>query len=164
MDFITERQANCISVLCTKLNKAEPAGFERMSRRDASECIEELSKMLGGPASFQAANRSRLAPGAGNGALSREAQTRLGLAAKLVHHRWTACGKSPVTATGKSDFKMDVLELFALLGEVEQQLIAQFEGSAWPGQLPRPLDGGGTAGGDAHVQMQEVLQHEVVRD
>ena len=129
MSGITERQGNCICVLSAKLGKPEPAGLERMSRMDASECIEELAKQLDNKGSFLAGNNLRLAPGAGNGTLSREAQTRLGLAAKLVHHQWALVMRKP-QGEYREDFKRDVVDLFMLLGEVEQLVTAQLSAEA----------------------------------
>jgi hypothetical protein len=92
------------------------------SRQQASECIEELGSLVdgGGKGSFQDASQLRFPNGSGNGGLSRDAQVRLGLAAKLVHHAWTGVGRSVFER--RDSFKNDVMEMYAVLAEVEQHL------------------------------------------
>ena len=87
MNGITERQENCVRVLSSKLGRPVPSGFEGWTRQRASECIEDLGKLVDGKGSFQDASQVQLGSGNGKGGLSRDAQVRLGLAAKLVHRR-----------------------------------------------------------------------------
>jgi hypothetical protein len=119
---MTEKQENCIHVLCTKLGRAAPDGMGSWTRRQASECIEELAKEVdGSKGAFQDASQLGPVNGVGSG-LSRDSQVRLGLAAKLVHHQWAMARKRPVNGA-RDEFKKEVAELFTLLNEVEQHVL-----------------------------------------
>jgi len=124
MNDITDKQRRCIHVLCTKLSKPEPAGLDGWTRTQASECIEGLAKEVDKRGSFQDASQLQLHDAGGNRTppLTRDSQVRLGLAAKLTHQQWAMAKKSPVNGA-RDDFKREVVELYALLGEVEQQVV-----------------------------------------
>jgi hypothetical protein len=145
---MTSRQHNCIRVLCRKLGKPVPIAVDDWTRRQASECIEELDKQVDSQGSFENAGQVQLHGAAGGGVavLGRDAQARLGLAAKLVHQQWALSRKRPILGA-QEEFKKQVVELYGLLGEVEQQIAATPTG---PASSP-VVTAGGVAGGEAHA-------------
>jgi len=109
---MTEEQAKFISHLSRSLGKQLPINWETMNRTDASAIIDKLKRerhKSGG-------NEN----GPANVSFSREQQVRLGLAAKLMHQKW--CGLRWPVFQNRQQFKEEVVDLFSLLGEVEQEL------------------------------------------
>lgn len=145
---MTSRQHNCIRVLCRKLDKPVPIGVDDWTRRQASECIEELGRQIDSQVSFESAGQLQLHGAAGGGVavLSRDAQVRLGLAAKLVHQQWALARKKPINGA-QEEFKKQVVDLYGLLGEVEQQIAAA---PIAPASFP-VVSAGGVVGGEAHA-------------
>ncbi len=120
MNGATDKQLRCIRVLCSKLGKPVPRDIEDWSCKEASEYIGLVSRQVDSKDSFQDASQVHLQKVTnGSNELSREGQIRLGLAAKLVHQQWALSKKIPVN--GADDFKKEVVELYNLLGEVEEQ-------------------------------------------
>lgn len=103
MEAITAKQQTDIRALCRERNADIPGRLAAMTRGEASSLIESLTGAVA----------------ATNMELTREQQTRLGLAAKLVHQAWTA-GRSVLATAQPERFKQEVLELYKLLGELQQ--------------------------------------------
>ena len=129
MNGATDKQLRCIRVLCSKLGKPVPVGMDGWSREQASEYISSIGRQVDGRDFSQDVGQGQLQNRKANGStgLSRDEQVRLGLASKLVHQQWAVARKRPINGA-QEQFKKEVLDLYGLLGEVEQQVVVDNRG------------------------------------
>jgi len=127
---MTDKQRQCIRTLSLKTGRELPSNLEMMSKREASEHISELLEAVGngrGPGQPRSNGNGAASSGhetaGGNGqqnTLPRDAQIRLGMAAKLVYQQWSHLHHNAFEE--KEKFKENVVELYALIREVEEDI------------------------------------------
>lgn len=111
MNDITEKQERCIHALHRQLGTDVPDIVPQMSRREASNHIDQLKERLDRDNDEQ--------PVRSNGSSSVDDRITLGLAAKLVYQRWQG---DPLEQ--REEFKTTVRELYELLQELRGEVLS----------------------------------------